>query len=214
MSPGKRERLGARRACQPPYHIPTSGLGFTVEIARQSEYRPELQALRPPSRVPARKPPTTRKRREAGSGGYRLRRRGRCYLCRQARGNGIGVDTSRVREPTQREPALCEDLGPASGGASPRMARPTRLARTELTGDCLTETSAKPGLAQGASWPAVSRRRYSKRRGLGMSSTSTAPNPSRGRSTKNTSIVMSGSTWAWERNASTLRRVSCSIMSL
>jgi hypothetical protein len=37
---------------------------------------------------------------------------------------------------------------------------------------------------------------YSSRWDLGMSSTSAAPKPSRGRSTKNISIVMSGSTWA------------------
>jgi hypothetical protein len=71
-----------------------------------------------------------------------------------------------------------------------------------------------PTLIRAPLAPRLSRRCYSKRRGLGMSSTSAAPNPSRGRSMKNTSIVMSGSTWAWERNASTLRRVSSSIMSL
>jgi hypothetical protein len=153
MSPGKRERLGARRARQPPYHIPTSGLGFTVEIARQSEYRPGLLALRRPSRVS----PKATNDAQASRGGERglpVAPAGPVLFGRrQARGNGIGVDTSRVREPTQREPALW-DLGPASGGASPSMARPSRLARTELTGDRLTETSAKPGLAQGASRPA------------------------------------------------------------
>jgi hypothetical protein len=43
---------------------------------------------------------------------------------------------------------------------------------------------------------------------------STAPNPSIGLWMKKISIVMSGSTWAWLRNASTLRPVSASIVSV
>ena len=43
---------------------------------------------------------------------------------------------------------------------------------------------------------------------------STAPKPSSGASTKKISIVMSGSTWAWLRKASTLRPVSRSMASL
>ena len=43
---------------------------------------------------------------------------------------------------------------------------------------------------------------------------STAPNPSSGQSTKKISSVRSGSTWACERNASTLRPVSSSIVSV
>ena len=46
------------------------------------------------------------------------------------------------------------------------------------------------------------------------STISTAPKPSSGASTKKISIVMSGSTWAWDRNATTLRPVSCSIVSV
>src|SRR5947208_12972087 len=40
-----------------------------------------------------------------------------------------------------------------------------------------------------------------------------APKPSSGPSTKKISIVISGSTWAWLRNARTLRPVSSSIVS-
>ena len=43
---------------------------------------------------------------------------------------------------------------------------------------------------------------------------STAPKPSSGPSTKKISIVMSGSTWAWLRKASTLRPVRSSIVCL
>lgn len=46
-----------------------------------------------------------------------------------------------------------------------------------------------------------------------VSTTSTAPNPRSGPSTKNISTVISGSTCAWERNATTLRPVRRSIMS-
>jgi hypothetical protein len=46
------------------------------------------------------------------------------------------------------------------------------------------------------------------------STISTAPKPSSGPSTKKISIVMSGSTWAWLRNASTLRPVRSSIVCL
>jgi hypothetical protein len=44
--------------------------------------------------------------------------------------------------------------------------------------------------------------------------TSTAPKPSSGRSMKKISIVISGSTWAWLRNARTSRPVSSSIFCL
>ena len=44
--------------------------------------------------------------------------------------------------------------------------------------------------------------------------TSTAPKPASGPSTKKISIVMSGSTWAWLRNARTLRPVSSSTVPL
>jgi hypothetical protein len=46
------------------------------------------------------------------------------------------------------------------------------------------------------------------------SMTSTAPKPGSGPSTKNISTVMSGSTCAWERKATTLRPVSLSMVSL
>jgi hypothetical protein len=48
----------------------------------------------------------------------------------------------------------------------------------------------------------------------GGSTSSSAPNPASGPSIRNISIVRSGSTCAWLRNASTLRPVSSSIMSL
>src|SRR5690348_10452624 len=44
--------------------------------------------------------------------------------------------------------------------------------------------------------------------------TSTAPKPGSGPSTKNISIVMSGSTWACDRKATTVRPVRSSIVSL
>jgi hypothetical protein len=50
------------------------------------------------------------------------------------------------------------------------------------------------------------------RSGYSGSVISTAPKPASGPSTKKISIVMSGSTWAWLRNARTLRPVSPSIV--
>jgi len=55
--------------------------------------------------------------------------------------------------------------------------------------------------------------RASARLSYSGSVTSTAPNPGSGPSTKKISMVMSGSTWAWERKATTLRPVSSRIVS-
>ena len=92
----------------------------------------------------------------------------------------------------------------------PRTSRRSRGGQAKSAGGCMRAPSRRLATSYRASTtPGCDARvPYSG------SVTSTAPNPGSGPSMKNISTVMSGSTCAWERNATTLRPVSSSIVSL
>ena len=105
---------------------------------------------------------------------------------------------------------MSKGLGSARSRSSPATRRRSRSSATAASTSPRASTSA--GRCRSA-------RRYAPdlrlcAAAMSGSTTSTAPKPSSGASMKKISIVMSGSTCAWDRNASTLRSVSRSIVSV